>query len=76
MKKLIFTCLTCLLVISLFTGCAAGRKNFNELKGLILLGNLQMEKNKAFYSKHSVKARNDAFKRYRKNNRSLSARRK
>lgn len=76
MKKLIFLCLTLLLVIAAFTGCASSRKNFNELKGLMLLGNLQLEKNKAFHSKHNVKARNDALKRYKKNSRELSAKRR
>jgi hypothetical protein len=42
----------------------------------MLLGNLQLEKNKAFHSKHNVKARNDALKRYRKNSRELSAKRR
>ncbi len=76
MKKLIFLCLTFLVVIAALTGCASSRKNFNEMKGLMLLSNLQLQRNKAFYSKHSVKARNDAFRKYRKNNRSLNARRK
>lgn len=64
------------MVIAALSGCASSRKDFNEMKGLMLLGNLQLERNKAFYSKHSVKARNDAFKRYRKTNRLLNARRK
>ncbi len=76
MKKLIFLCLIFLLVIAASAGCASGRKNFNEMKGLMLLGNLQLEKNKAFHSRHNVKARNDAFKRYRKNSRALSAKRR
>jgi len=74
MKKLIFFCLTILVVIAAFTGCSSSRKNFNELKGLMLLDNLQLQRNKAFYSKHSVRARNDAFRKYRKNNRTLNAR--
>jgi len=76
MNKLFFLCLTFLLVIAAFTGCSSSRKTFHELKGLMLLSNLQLEKNKAFFSKHNVKARNDAFRRYRKTNRSLNARRK
>jgi len=76
MKRIIIFCLTCLMVIAVFTGCSSSRKNFHELKGLMLLSNLQLEKNKAFYSKHNVKARNDAFKRYRKNSRALSAKRR
>lgn len=62
--------------ITVIPGCSSSRKTFHELKGLMLLSNLQLEKNKAFYSKHNVKARNDALKRYRKNNRELSAKRK
>ncbi|MBN2666177.1 MAG: hypothetical protein JXR67_06680 [Bacteroidales bacterium] len=76
MKRIIIFCLTCLMVIAVTTGCSSSRKNFHELKGLMLLSNLQLEKNKAFYSKHNTRTRNDALKRYRKNNRALNARRK
>ncbi|MFZ2339405.1 MAG: hypothetical protein WAW07_06735 [Bacteroidales bacterium] len=76
MKKIIFFCLTFLMVSAVLTSCSSSRKTFHELKGLMLLSNLQLEKNKAFYSKHNVKSRNDAFKRYRKNSRTLNSRRK
>jgi len=76
MRRIIISCIICLMVIAVFTGCSSSRKNFHELKGLMLLSNLQLEKNKAFYSKHNTRTRSDAFKKYRKNNRALNARRK
>jgi len=55
----------------IMTGCATSRKNHNELKGLMLLNNLQHQRNKAFYSRHSIKVRNEASRKYRKNSRYL-----
>jgi hypothetical protein len=64
------------MVIAAFTGCASSRKNYNELKGLMLLDNVHLQRNRAFNSKHSIKARNDAYKRYKKNSRALNAKRR
>jgi len=55
----------------LFSSCATSRKNHNELKGLMLLNNLQHNRNKAFYSRHNVKTRNEANRKYRKNSKYL-----
>jgi len=60
-----------LLLAILLGGCAATKKNQNELRGLMLLDNLQMNRNKAFYSRHNMKLKNDAYRKYRKNNRNI-----
>jgi hypothetical protein len=52
-------------------GCASAKKNQNELRGLMLLENLQMKRNKAYYSKHNIKTKREAYKRYKKNSRNL-----
>jgi uncharacterized lipoprotein YajG len=71
MKKLIISILTILLFAVVLTGCAASRKSQNELKGLMLLDNLQLPRNKAFSSKHNMRTKNMAFRKYRKNSKLL-----
>jgi hypothetical protein len=75
MKRIIVYCLFSLIILTAFTGCSASKKNYNELKGLMLLENVQLGRNKAFNSKHNTRARKEAYKRYRKNNREMNARR-
>jgi hypothetical protein len=60
-----------LLLVTTFSGCATSKKNHNELKGLMLLNNLQLSRNKAFYSRHIMKMKQDAYRRYKKNSRNL-----
>jgi len=64
-----------LLMVVALTGCSASRKNYNELKGLMLLDNLQLQRNRAFYSRHNIKTRSNAFKKYKKNSRIYNVRR-
>ena len=71
MKKFIISVLLLMMVTLIMTGCATARKNHNELKGLMLLNNLQHQRNKAFYSRHSIKVRNEAYRKYRKNSKNL-----
>jgi hypothetical protein len=71
MKKLIISILTMLLFASVLTSCATSRKSQNELKGLMLLDNLQLPRNKAFSSKHNIRTKNIAYRKYRKNSRLL-----
>lgn len=75
MKRTIIFWLLCFFVTTIFTGCSASKKNYSELKGLMLLENVQLGRNKAFYSKHNVKNKKEAYKRYRKNNKALNVRR-
>jgi hypothetical protein len=71
MKRLLISVLTLLLVTVAFTGCATSKKSQDELKGLMLLNNLQLSRNKAFYSRHNIKMKQDAYRRYKKNSRNL-----
>jgi len=71
MKRLIILILSLLMLGATFSGCAASKKNHNELKGLMLLDNLQLSRNKAFYSRHNMKMKQDANRRYKKNSRNL-----
>jgi len=63
--------LTMFLFAAAFTSCATSRKSKGELKGLMLLDNLQLPRNKAFSSKHNMRTKNVAYRKYRKNSRLL-----
>jgi hypothetical protein len=71
MKRLIISVIVLLLVAMALSSCATSRKNQSELRGLMLLNNLQLPRNKAFYSRHNIKTRNEAYRRYKKNSRNL-----
>jgi hypothetical protein len=71
MKRLIISVIILLLVAMALSSCATSRKNQSELRGLMLLNNLQLPRNKAFYSRHNIKTRNEAYRRYKKNSRNL-----
>jgi hypothetical protein len=75
MKRSVISTLILLLMLVALTGCSSSRKNYNELKGLMLLENLQLQRNRAYYSKHNIKTRNKAFKKYSKSNRVYNVRR-
>jgi len=37
----------------------------------MLLDNLQLRRNRAFYSRHNIKTKNEAYRKYKKNSRYL-----
>jgi hypothetical protein len=71
MRRLIISVIIFLLIVVALTGCYTSKKSQNELRGLMLLENLQLKKNKAFYSRHNMKTRNEAYRKYKKNSRNL-----
>jgi hypothetical protein len=71
MKKYVLSVIILLMLSWLITGCASTRKNQAELRGLMLQENLQLKKNRAFYSKHNIKTKKVAYKKYKKNSRNL-----
>jgi hypothetical protein len=71
MKRLIISIIILLLMVVAMSSCYPSRKAQSDLRGLMLLDNLQLKKNRAFYSKHNSKTRKEAFRKYRKSNRNL-----
>lgn len=71
MKKLVISLIIILALGMALPGCASARKTRSELRGLMLLDNLQLGRNKAYYSKHNIKTKKIAYRKYRKNNRYL-----
>jgi hypothetical protein len=59
------------MVVIASTSCATSRKNQSELKGLMLMENLQLKRNRAFYSRHNMKTKREALRKYKKNSRYL-----
>lgn len=69
MRRLIIFVLVSLLTAIIVTSCSATRKSQDQLRGLMLQDNLQMKRNKAYYSKHNIKTKKAAYKRYKRYNR-------
>jgi hypothetical protein len=69
MKRLMIPVIMFLFLAQLLTGCSTSRKAHSELRGLMLLDNVQLGRNRAFYSKHNMKMKNEAFRRSRRNSR-------
>lgn len=69
MKRMAIAVLILSMFILASTGCAANRKYNSELRGLMLQDNLKFGRNKAYFSKHNVKTKKEAYRKYRKNNR-------
>ncbi len=45
------------------SGCSTSRKNISELRGLMLQDNVQLSRNREFYSRHNDKIRKDAIRK-------------
>ncbi len=69
MKRLTLYTLILMLAALTFSACATSKKNVGELKGLMLLDNKQLARNKAYYSSHNIKTKKAAYKKYKNNNR-------
>jgi hypothetical protein len=69
MKRFIISVLIILFLAVAMISCSYSRKSKSELKGLMLLDNKQLGRNRAYYSKHNVKVRRDAYRKYAKNSR-------
>ena len=49
-------------------GCASEKKAYNEKRGLMLLENTQLGRNKEYNSKHYRRTLNKTYKKYKNNN--------
>jgi hypothetical protein len=58
MSVLVFLVLTVALA-----GCASSKKNYREMKGLMLLESTQLGRNKGYYSKHKAKKLNKDYRK-------------
>ncbi|MBW6501329.1 MAG: hypothetical protein K0B05_08050 [Bacteroidales bacterium] len=71
MKRFIIPALILLLVALTLASCASSRKNRSELRGLMLMDNKHLPRNKPYYSSHNKKLKREASRKYRSNNRDL-----
>ena len=69
MRSLVLLIVLLLFVAVTSTSCYSSRKSNEELRGLMLQENLQLSRNKAFYSRHNEKNLRAASRKYAKNSR-------
>jgi len=69
MKRIIISLFILLVLALAMTGCASSRKNNGSLTGLMIQDNKKLGRNKAYYSRHNVKTKRDAYRKYRRNRR-------
>jgi hypothetical protein len=68
MRRRIINLFILLFIVLASTSCYSSRKNNSELRGLMLQDNLQLKRNRAYYSKHNKQTMKKGYKRYRKYN--------
>jgi hypothetical protein len=66
MRKLIISLLLFLVVVTFCNSCVSARKNDRSLESLMLQENTKLRINKAFYSRHNMKARKEAIRKFKK----------
>lgn len=55
MVRFIISFVIVLVLITSLTSCSSAKKSTTELRGLMLLENTQLGRNRAYYSKHKAK---------------------
>jgi hypothetical protein len=55
MVKRIISLLVVLLLIMSLSGCSSSKKSTSDLRGLMLLDNTQLGRNRSYYSRHDSK---------------------
>ncbi len=73
MKRSVIFIIAMIFIVGLSSGCSSSRRYQSDLRGLMLQDNLQMKRNRAYYSKHSIKARKDAFRHHKRNSRNMAS---
>lgn len=63
MRRLLIPVLILLLVVTFLSGCAAKKNAYREKRGLMLLENTQLGRNKGYYSKHKAKNLDKNYKK-------------
>jgi hypothetical protein len=66
MRKLIIPSIIILALVISCNSCVSTRKHDRLLEGLMLQENTRLRINKAYYSRHNVKTRKDAYRKYKK----------
>ncbi len=60
-----------LLLALTLSSCATNSKNRSELRGLMLMDNKELPRNKPYYSRNNKKVKKEACRKYRSNSRDL-----
>jgi hypothetical protein len=63
MRMFFISVLILLLLAAASAGCASGKKNYSEQRGLMLLETTQLGRNKGYYSRHKAKKLDKNYKK-------------
>lgn len=74
MKRLIIILLISMAAAMLCSSCGSSRKYNSSLESLMLQENTKLRINRAYYSKHNVKTKKDAYRKYKKYRRGYAKR--
>jgi hypothetical protein len=66
MVRSIISVIVFLVLAAALTGCSPGKKSYTELRGLMLLENTQIGRNRSYYSKHKAYKISKAHKKLEK----------
>jgi len=66
MKKIKIFLIICFCI--LLSSCYSNRRHTSSLRGLMLLENTQLGRNKAFYSKQNKKTKKITYRKFKKRN--------
>jgi len=66
MIKSVISVLLILLLAVPLSSCSSAKKSRTELRGLMLLDNTQLGRNKSYYSKHHAKKLKKSYRKYEK----------
>jgi hypothetical protein len=67
MRRMILYMLAVSALALVLPGCSPAKKSYSELRGLMLLENSQIGRNRAYYSKHKAKKISAAHRKVEKN---------
>lgn len=66
MLRSVISVLIILILAAPLTSCSSAKKSRTELRGLMLLDNTQLGRNKGYYSKHNSKKLKKSYRKYEK----------
>lgn len=66
MKRFIISLFVLMAIAMFCNSCGSSRKYNSSLEGLMLQENTKLRINRAYYSRHNIKTRKDAYRKYRK----------
>ena len=67
MVRLIISVLSAFVLITFLSGCSSSKKNTTNMRGLMLLENTQLGRNRSYYSRHKANRIVNKHKKFHNN---------